>query len=160
MGANELSVQLWRQREILELLLFKYDEEQLLLAAGRTRWIPQATREIEKVVERLQEASLSLSVALTELAAEWGLPGTVILREIAAAAPDELWRGIFTDHLNAIVGLITEIRAARSGNDRLVRVALDSVRGATDGAPAAGTYSADGRADHTIPVARLIDESL
>ena len=37
MGANELSMQLWRERELLEMLLFKLDEQQLLLAAGRTR---------------------------------------------------------------------------------------------------------------------------
>lgn len=31
MGANELSALLWRERELLELLVFKLEEEQLLL---------------------------------------------------------------------------------------------------------------------------------
>ena len=50
MGANELSALLWRERELLELLTFKLEEEQLLLTAGRTRWIEHATREVEQVL--------------------------------------------------------------------------------------------------------------
>ena len=37
MGLAELSSILWRERDMLELLLFKLEEEQLVLAAGRTR---------------------------------------------------------------------------------------------------------------------------
>ena len=36
MGANELSALLWRERELLELLSFKLEEEQLLLTAGKS----------------------------------------------------------------------------------------------------------------------------
>ena len=115
MGANELSAQLWRQRELLELLLFKYEEERLLLAAGKTRWIPQATREIEKVVERLKEASLSLSVALVDVAKVWQLPDGALLRDVVNAAPELMWRDIFNEHLNALIGLITEI-GEQAGN--------------------------------------------
>jgi hypothetical protein len=159
-AANELSAQLWRQRELLELLLFKYEEEQLLLAAGKTRWIPQATREIEKVVERLTDASLSMSVALAEVAREWRLAHNVLLRDVVDAAPDGMWRDIFTEHLHALVALITEIRTTRSGNNELVRSALEHAN--ATGEPAAGPtlYAADGRRDYTAPVARLIDESL
>src|SRR5438045_4734995 len=39
MGLAELSSILWRERDMLELLLFKLEEEQLVLAAGRTRWL-------------------------------------------------------------------------------------------------------------------------
>ena len=45
MSANDLSNLLWRERELLELLVFKLEEEQLLLTAGKSRWLPQATRE-------------------------------------------------------------------------------------------------------------------
>jgi hypothetical protein len=159
-GANELSAQLWRQRELLELLLFKYEEERLLLAAGKTRWIPQATREIEKVVERLKEASLSLSVALVDVAKVWQLPDGALLRDVVNAAPELMWRDIFNEHLNALIGLITEIRGIRSGNVHLVRSALDQARGTIGDPVAPVTYSAAGRPDYTVPVARLIDESL
>ena len=45
MGLQEVSTTLWQERNLLELLLFKLEEEQLLLAAGRTRWLARATRD-------------------------------------------------------------------------------------------------------------------
>ena len=39
MSVNDLSAVLWRERELLELLTFKLEEEQLLLTAGRSRWV-------------------------------------------------------------------------------------------------------------------------
>ena len=50
MGANDLSTFLWHERELLELLIFKLEEEQLLLTAGKTKWLQHATREVEQVV--------------------------------------------------------------------------------------------------------------
>ena len=39
MGLSEVSNILWRQRQLLELLLFKLEEEQLVLKSGSTRWL-------------------------------------------------------------------------------------------------------------------------
>ena len=39
MALAELSNVLWRERELLEMLLFKLESEQLVLAAGRTHWL-------------------------------------------------------------------------------------------------------------------------
>ena len=39
MGLSEASNILWRQRHLLELLLFKLEVEQTLLASGRLRWL-------------------------------------------------------------------------------------------------------------------------
>ena len=39
MAAHDLSMQLMRERDLLEVLLFKLDEQQMLLATGRNRWI-------------------------------------------------------------------------------------------------------------------------
>ena len=58
MGLREVSAILWRERHLLELLLFKLDEEQLVLAAGRTRWLPRATREVEMVLEEIRQTEL------------------------------------------------------------------------------------------------------
>ncbi|RZI81075.1 MAG: flagellar protein FlgN, partial [Microbacterium sp.] len=62
MGANELSMQLWRERELLEMLIFKLEEQRLLLESGGMRWIHFATREIEQVLERLRESGLGREV--------------------------------------------------------------------------------------------------
>ena len=39
MSLSEVSNILWRERRLLELLVFKLEEEHLVLASGRTRWL-------------------------------------------------------------------------------------------------------------------------
>ena len=39
MSLSEVSNILWRERQLLELLVFKLEEEQFVLASGRTRWL-------------------------------------------------------------------------------------------------------------------------
>ena len=55
---ERLSEVLWRERHLLELLLFKLEEEQLVLTSGRTRWLGHATREVETVLEEIRTAEL------------------------------------------------------------------------------------------------------
>jgi hypothetical protein len=80
---NEVSTILWRERQLLELLLFKLEEEQLLLAAGRTRWLAHATREVESVLEELKHAELARAVEVARVAEELGITGESSLRELA-----------------------------------------------------------------------------
>src|SRR3954471_15425104 len=90
---SEVSNILWRERQLLELLLFKLEEEQLVLAAGRTRWLNQATREVEMVLDEIKRMELERSMAGDGVAAELGLgPGTS-LRKLAETAPAP-WNGI------------------------------------------------------------------
>jgi hypothetical protein len=138
--ANELTAQLWRQRELLEMLLFKYEEERLLRTAGMTRWLPHAAREIEVVTGRLGTTSLATAVAISSLGDSWGLPPGALLRDLAEGAPNPMWAEIFSDHLNALVEVIAEIREVR--------------------AQTSGTYLANGDVDHTEQTARLIDTVL
>ncbi len=160
MGANDLSAALWRQRELLELLRFKFEEQQLLLAAGRTRWIPHATREVEAIARRLKTAGLSLIVATVDVATEWGLPEDARLRDVAMAAPGA-WKEIFTSHLEMLVSLTNDIRAVRNSNDRLLRFALRSTQetlNLVDDSPS--TYEADGTTKRVLKRAGLVDASL
>lgn len=138
--ANELTAQLWRQRELLEMLLFKYEEERLLRTAGMTRWLAHASREIEVVTGRLGKSSLSTAVAISSLGESWGLPRGALLRDLAEGAPSAMWAEIFTDHLRALVEVITEIREVRAQTN--------------------ATYRANGEIDHTEQSARLIDTVL
>jgi flagellar biosynthesis/type III secretory pathway chaperone len=136
-SANELSAALWRERELLELLAFKLEEEHLLLTAGRTRWLQYATREVEQVVERLSGASLARSIAATSLAELWLAPHDATLRQLIEHAPDDTWREILTGHLAALTELTGQIRELRDGNERFLRQAARSAEetlAATDGA--------------------------
>jgi hypothetical protein len=160
MGANDLSTALWRQRELLELLLFKFEEQQLLLAAGRTRWLPYSTREVEAIARRLKTAGLSLMVSSADVAAELGLPSDARLRDIAAEAPGA-WKEIFGSHLVALISLTNDIRAIRNGNDKLLRFALRSTQetlNLIDDSPS--TYTSDGTSKQVLKRAGLVDASL
>ncbi len=161
MGANDLSAELWRQRELLELLLYKYEVEQVLLSTGKTRWIPYATREIESIVGRLKTAGLSLSMASAQTAAEWGLPEDTHLKGLAESAPEGPWAEILTSHLSALVALTNDVRVARSGSDRLLRAALRSTQETLNLiADTPAIYGANGSTSQPVAHARLVDASL
>lgn len=116
MGANELSMQLWRERELLEMLLFKLDEQQLLLAAGRSQWIQFAAREIDQVLDRLRDSSLSRAVEVAGLAEEWGAPEIMTIRELVEIAPEGAWRDVLADHMRALTRLAAEVEQMRDAN--------------------------------------------
>src|ERR1700759_1692858 len=69
----DLSSILWREREMLELLLFKLEEEQLVLAAGRTRWLAPATGEVEMVPAQIGQNALLRAAEVAVLGTELGL---------------------------------------------------------------------------------------
>jgi hypothetical protein len=102
MGLREVSAILWRERHLLELLLFKLDEEQLVLAAGRTRWLPQATREVEMVLEEIRQTELERAVEVSRVALDLGLPAGASLRQLAEAAPAP-WPGMLAEHREAFL---------------------------------------------------------
>ena len=52
-----LSSILWRERDVLENLLYKLDVQQLLLMAGRSTWLVRASAEIELVLEQVGQIS-------------------------------------------------------------------------------------------------------
>ncbi|MDQ4504518.1 flagellar protein FlgN [Sinomonas sp. ASV322] len=160
MAIQDLSAQLWHERELLDLLTFKLEEEQLLLTAGKTRWLSHATREVEQVLERLGAAGLARAVTAAVVAREWGLPEAATLRELAAGAPDGPWGDILAAHLTAITEQTTAIRQLRDANAQFLRAASRSAQETlADGQPAAKTYDARGRAA-SANSARLVDRDL
>jgi hypothetical protein len=121
MGLREVSAILWRERHLLELLLFKLDEEQLVLAAGRTRWLARATREVEMVLEEIRQTELERAVAVSGVAVDLGLPSDASLRRLAETAP-EPWRDILAEHRQAFLSLTDEITAlVQTNREMLVR---------------------------------------
>jgi hypothetical protein len=127
MGLREVSAILWRERHLLELLLFKLDEEQLVLAAGRTRWLPRATREVEMVLEEIRQTELERAVDVSRLAVDLGLAAGASLRQLADAAP-EPWQGILTEHRQAFLTLTDEVTALVQTNRELLNRGHKAVR--------------------------------
>lgn len=167
MSANDLSALLWRERELLELLTFKLEVEQLLLTAGRTRWIDHATREIEQVLDRLRGIGLERGVAVAQVAVEWGTAEDAPLRDLVAAAPPGPWGEIFGAHLTAMTDLSERIARLRDENERFLRAAARATQEALAGSdPSASplTYDAARRPSAASPAdaagGRLFDGSL
>jgi hypothetical protein len=112
---------------LLELLLFKLDEEQLVLAAGRTRWLPRATREVEMVLEELRQTELERAVEVSRVAVELALPAGASLRQLAEAAPAP-WQEILVEHRQAFLALTDEITALVQTNRELLVRGQKAVR--------------------------------
>jgi len=127
MGLREVSAILWRERHLLELLLFKLDEEQLVLAAGRTRWLPRATREVEMVLEEIRQTELERALEVSRVAVDLGLPASASLRQLAETAP-EPWQGLLVEHRGAFLALTDEITALVQTNRELLVRGQKAVR--------------------------------
>ncbi|MBG6213745.1 MAG: flagellar protein FlgN [Cryobacterium sp.] len=161
MGANELSALLWRERELLELLVFKLEEEQLLLQGGKSRWLQHATREVEQVLNLVREAGLGRSVEVAALATQWGTAEDATLRELVANAPEGPWSEIFSAHLTAMGDLTAQIKELRDTNERFIRAAARSLQETMAMATShPKTYDASGFTGATIADARIFDRNL
>lgn len=128
MGANELSVLLWRERNLLELLTYKLEVEQLLLTSGKTQYIQLATHEVEQVMEQVRLAGLARAVQVSAVGVEWGIGEGATLRELAAGAPVGPWGEILTQHLAAMQGQATKIADLRDANEQFLRAASRSAQ--------------------------------
>jgi len=127
MGLHEVSAILWRERNLLELLLFKLEEEQLVLAAGRSRWLAHATREVEAVLDRIKDAELARSMEVDAAAPGLLLRPGASLRELAEAAPAP-WGPMFEEHRQAFLELTEEIVAVANANKELLARGAQAVR--------------------------------
>ena len=146
MGVNELSAGLWRERELLELLLFKLEAQELLLAAGRSRWIQFATREIEQVLDGLRTAG-DEAVDL-------------VLLDLIDSAPEGAWRDVLTEHLRAMTRLTDEIGRLRDANSEQLRAVMratqETIAGLGDDTGEYNTQGERAREDS----ARIIDTEM
>lgn len=158
MAAHDLSMHLIRERELLELLLFKLDVQQMLLATGRTRWIPQTVNEIERVLAQMPTTALTRDTLVVAVSAEWGAPDATTLRELIDVAPTDAWREVLSGHLDAMLGLAAEIGEMKKINEQRLRTALrvtqETIAGL--GVPT-GEYDQSGDVVRGSGASRLLD---
>ena len=98
---TELSNLLWRERQLLDLLQFKLEEECLLLEGERDRWLAHAGREVELVLDEISRVEMARALELAAVAPEFGLGPQPTLGDLAAAAPPP-WNALFADHRAAL----------------------------------------------------------
>ncbi|UIK88544.1 flagellar protein FlgN [Arthrobacter polaris] len=160
MGPEELSTLLWRERELLDLLVFKLEEEHLILSAGKTRWLESATREVDHVVQRLRTTSLERTVFASHLAVSWGLSEDAGLLDLADSAAAGPWQEILTDHFRAMTATVEQIRGLRDTNLQFLRAGLRSAQDtAANLTTEPGTYDHRGNTSQDA-VSLLLDQSV
>ena len=165
MSLDEVSQTLWRERQLLDLLVCKLEVEQLVLAAGRTRWLPAVTREVEYVLAEVKQVELLRAVLIDAVAGQLGLQPGCTLRELAEAAPSP-WDGILEQHRMAFLTTAEELRAvARINRDLLAqgaRAVQDALAWLCESGERVGpdTYSPVGAASAASAGARFVDGRL
>jgi hypothetical protein len=161
MSLSDVSNILWRERQLLELLLFKLEEEQMILASGRSRWLAHATREVETVLAEIKRLELERSVALEGASQELGLAEAPTLKRLSQLVTGP-WRRIFEDHRTALLELSHEIDTlAQTNRDLLGRghqATREALRALGDTPP--DTYSADGVAAARTVNLGLVNEAI
>lgn len=95
--ASELSAVLWRERQLLQLLAFKLEEEQLVVCAARPHLLTPATAEVEQVLDQLRRCEADRARAVEDLARQVGLGGQPPLSELTVAL-DEPWSTLLEEH--------------------------------------------------------------
>jgi hypothetical protein len=159
MSTEDLSSILWRERDLLELLLFKLEVEQLILTSGRTHWLAIAAREVESVLSEIRDVELLRAVAVDGAAAELGLAANPSLHEIALAS-EEPWRAIWLDHREAFTTVATQITEMSQSNRVLLTAGYQAAQATLlSMTEKAGTYDADGSVGSDRRTS-LIDRSL
>lgn len=157
---ERLSLILWRERELLELLAYKLELEQLVLASGRSKWLAQANREVEDLLVTIRETEVLRAVAADEEAARVGLEPNPSLTALAEAS-EEPWHTILLEHRDAFIAMTRDLTSLAEANRGLItagyrsaRETLMSIGGTADG------YSPDGTAVVDAPRRRLVDRAL
>ena len=94
MDYQHLSTLLWREQELLDLLLFKAEEKQYLIVTGKSRWLARIAHEIEVVLDQLRTLEVERAAVTETLAVQLGLDANPSLRQVADAAPGGRGRGV------------------------------------------------------------------
>jgi hypothetical protein len=158
---QHLSTLLWREQELLDLLLFKAEEKQYLILTGKTRWLSRIAHEIEVVLDQLRVLEVERAAATEEIAGRLGVGANPSLRQLAEAAPAP-WNDLLAKHHEALLVLVTELRSLSDSNRELIEgglAAIGEVLGANRPA-SAGTYGVTGRTDVGASRAVTLDGAL
>jgi hypothetical protein len=151
MSLPDLAAVLWRQRELLELLAYRLECEQLMLAGGRTRWLSAATTEVETLLDELKVIDMQRAAVSDTAAREFGLPVGATLEELAGSAQPP-WTEVLIEHRNSLLAISGELGVLAEASRSMTAAGLAAVEqtlaalGGRVGSSSQG-YDARGRTD-------------
>ncbi len=160
MALSNLSAGLWRIQELLELLTYKLEVQQVLIEAGRSRWMGRSTREIDLVLQEMREAELMRAVDAGPVCDALGLPADTPLSEIAKAAPPP-WDQVLDEHRASLTMTTSELSTLSRSNSEMLEISYRAVQDALDRfnhTSEVSTYTARGARD-TRRVHHLFDQT-
>jgi hypothetical protein len=144
---EDLSRLLWRQRRLIETLLFKLEVERLLLATGKIRWLDAATVEVSTILDHIRSEDLAReAMPMAHIRRELGLGPDATLSDVVESAPDP-WGDIYRDHQTALLSYLSEVETAAASNRELLQRGLRSTQtflASLHSTPAADGYSRTG----------------
>lgn len=156
---STLSQTLWRQRALVEVLLYRLEVQQMVLAAGKTRWIDMSARDVEDAIDGLRSEELVRATSVAAVAPLLKVPETASLTELAVAA-GEPWDQILRDHQAAFLSLIASVEAVSRDNRELLNHGLRDTHdflSRVASAPGNDGYSVEGTSTRQLAKPTLID---
>jgi hypothetical protein len=141
---RELGAILVAQQQLLESLLFRLDQEHLILVTGRTRWLSQATAEVMAVGAELSEQDERRRGAVDRLAVSLSMGAGVTLSELADRAPDG-WAEVLRRHRDIMREGVAAVQAIVTRNRAVVAERINSSKAVLSrmGAGSTETYGRD-----------------
>lgn len=121
-----LAALLWGERRQLERLLYALTTQQLLLTAGKTRWLGHADTDIEIAANALRDAEVIRAIEMDDIAGKLGVDPQTSLAELAHEA-GEPWTTTLTDHRTALRDLTAEIDLTVTENRRLLKAGAKAI---------------------------------
>ena len=157
-GLETLDDALWRERGLLEHLLFKLVSANLGLLADDPRLIEPALSELDRALATYRGAATARAQVMSRLAGLWGVEPDVGLDHVIEHRAGML-RIAFEEHQSELRGLARRIENITSGNRLLAKRGLDTIRGAL-GLGSGDTYDATGRPELPDAAATHVDRAL
>jgi hypothetical protein len=143
------------------MLVFKLEEEHLILVSGRHTWLKHATAEVEHIVDALRAAEAVRTEAVAELGEELGIGPSPSILDLAEAA-EEPWSDIFIQHQEELLEILNKINSIASANREILAQNIVATTDALSllGESPAAAYDSNAQAVSEVPNARLMNASL
>jgi hypothetical protein len=138
---------LWAERHTLELLAYRLTCAKLIMAGDIRRYVAPALAGVEHVVEKVRVAELDRSIALAQVADDWGVPMSMLTLDYLAQNAPEPARTMFEEHKQSFRQLVAEIEDTALENRKLATSSLRGIQAALDDlmrSEAGATYGATG----------------
>lgn len=129
---EELAEHLWRERHLLELLLYRLVTAGLLLAADEHRFIAASMDEVDRVVVALEQAEDRRVATMQRVGRHLGTPAEALTLVDVAHRARAGMRHVLDDHRRTFVQLSNEIQQAAVRGLELATTSLDRVHRSLD----------------------------